>query len=33
MNKAFNNKFWSGIDDTQLTILKDMINNPKEYFL
>lgn len=33
MKKAFDNKFWSGIDDTQLTILKDMINNPKEYFL
>ena len=32
MKKAFNDKFWGG-DDTQLTILKDMINNSKEYFL
>lgn len=32
MKKAFNDKFW-GSDDTQLTILKDMINNSKEYFL
>lgn len=32
MKKAFNDKFWGG-DDIQLTILKDMINNSKEYFL